>query len=235
MAIKLKGSAITGKAPLASDLVERQLAVNTADGYLFTKHIDGSIKDIKTKVADLATNATTSANCTGNANTASSCTGNSATATKLATARKINGVNFDGTQDINIDAGGFKLVHSSSVTLPYTTWVDTGFTVGTNSADELYVASFSWSYNDGSNYSYYAGSTGVFNTVAGLLNSLALMRYADNSSDYATCVGGGSYGEGLYWRIKTQDDAKLQINWFGRAGFSNANPPVSCNIRVWKL
>lgn len=31
-----------------------------------------------------------------------SCTGNAATATKLATARKINGVNFDGTSDITV-------------------------------------------------------------------------------------------------------------------------------------
>lgn len=39
----------------------------------------------------------------GNAATATSagkCTGNSATATKLATARKINGTNFDGSADI---------------------------------------------------------------------------------------------------------------------------------------
>ena len=32
-----------------------------------------------------------------------STSGNSATATKLATARKINGVSFDGTADISID------------------------------------------------------------------------------------------------------------------------------------
>ncbi|HAV3520763.1 TPA: hypothetical protein JIE32_002699 [Acinetobacter baumannii] len=36
--------------------------------------------------------------------TDSSITGNAATATKLQTARKINSINFDGTQDINIEA-----------------------------------------------------------------------------------------------------------------------------------
>jgi hypothetical protein len=41
-------------------------------------------------------------NITGNAATASSSSGNAATATKLATARKINNVAFDGTQDITI-------------------------------------------------------------------------------------------------------------------------------------
>jgi hypothetical protein len=69
MAIKTKGSSVSGRTPLPADLLERQLAVNTADGYLFTKHSDGTVKDIKVKVADLATNAVTSATCTGNAGT----------------------------------------------------------------------------------------------------------------------------------------------------------------------
>lgn len=41
-----------------------------------------------------------------NAGSSSSCTGNAATATKLQTARKINGISFDGTQDITIVASG---------------------------------------------------------------------------------------------------------------------------------
>lgn len=46
-----------------------------------------------------------SVNTTGNAATSTvslSCTGNASTATKLATARKINGVNFDGASDITV-------------------------------------------------------------------------------------------------------------------------------------
>jgi hypothetical protein len=93
MSIKIKGSNVSGRTPLPADLLERQLAVNTADGYLFTKHSDGTIKDIKTKVADLATNATT----------ASTCTGNSATVT--------NGVYTTGDQTI----AGVKTFSSSPI------------------------------------------------------------------------------------------------------------------------
>ena len=48
------------------------------------------------------------ASCTGNAasaTTAGACSGNAATATKLATARTINGVPFDGSANITIAAG----------------------------------------------------------------------------------------------------------------------------------
>lgn len=45
-----------------------------------------------------------SASTANSATTAGSCTGNAATATKLQTARKINGVNFDGSADITIAA-----------------------------------------------------------------------------------------------------------------------------------
>jgi len=90
MAIKIKGSSVSGRTPLPTDLLERQLAVNTADGYLFTKHSDGTVKDIKVKVADSAT-------------TASTCTGNSATVT--------NGVYTIGDQTI----AGVKTFSSSPV------------------------------------------------------------------------------------------------------------------------
>ena len=59
---------------------------------------------------------TASINTTGNANTSTTCTGNAATATKLQTARKINGVAFDGTQDITVEAtgtGGHIILNSS--------------------------------------------------------------------------------------------------------------------------
>jgi phage-related tail fiber protein len=53
MAIKIKGSSVSGRTPLPADLLERQLAVNTADGYLFTKHSDGTIKDIKVRATNV--------------------------------------------------------------------------------------------------------------------------------------------------------------------------------------
>lgn len=44
--IKPKKSSTTGEVPQASDLEVAELAVNTADGKLFVKHTDNSIKEI---------------------------------------------------------------------------------------------------------------------------------------------------------------------------------------------
>ena len=66
--------------------------------------------------------ATIKANITGNCSGSSgSCTGNAATATKLATARKINGVAFNGTADITITT-------SDNTKLPLTGGTVTGAT-----------------------------------------------------------------------------------------------------------
>ena len=44
--IKPKKSSVSGESPLAADLEVAEIAVNTADGKLFVKHTDGSIKEI---------------------------------------------------------------------------------------------------------------------------------------------------------------------------------------------
>lgn len=44
--IKLKRSTSSGVIPTSSDLEVGEVAVNTADGKLFTKHTDNSIKEI---------------------------------------------------------------------------------------------------------------------------------------------------------------------------------------------
>ena len=41
-----KASAVSGEAPSSADLVLGEIAVNTADGTLFTKHVDSSIVTI---------------------------------------------------------------------------------------------------------------------------------------------------------------------------------------------
>jgi len=41
--IVTKFSSVAGSEPVASDLVPGELAVNTADGFIFTKHSDGSV------------------------------------------------------------------------------------------------------------------------------------------------------------------------------------------------
>jgi hypothetical protein len=49
--IKIKRSTVPGKVPLAGDLEVGELAVNTADGALYTKHSDNSVKQISANLA----------------------------------------------------------------------------------------------------------------------------------------------------------------------------------------
>ena len=44
--VLIKKNSSSGNEPSASDLSAGELAINTADGKLFTKHTDGSIKTI---------------------------------------------------------------------------------------------------------------------------------------------------------------------------------------------
>lgn len=49
--IKIKRSTVPGKVPLAGDLEVGELAINTADGALYTKHNDNSVKQISANLA----------------------------------------------------------------------------------------------------------------------------------------------------------------------------------------
>lgn len=53
--LKPKRSTISGEAPSPGDLQNGELAVNTADGKLFVKHTDGTIKVIAEDSISLAT------------------------------------------------------------------------------------------------------------------------------------------------------------------------------------
>lgn len=106
--ILIKRSAVAAKVPLVGDLVLGELALNTTDGKLFMKKSVSGVESIvqvgPLSTSDLAegtnlyfTNARAQAAVT-------SVTGNAGTATKLQSARLINGVSFDGTADITINA-----------------------------------------------------------------------------------------------------------------------------------
>ena len=60
--IILKKSTVASKAPLATDLEVGELAVNTADAKLYTKHSDGSVKQLNTDVARSTATFNTTAN-----------------------------------------------------------------------------------------------------------------------------------------------------------------------------
>ena len=110
--IILKKSTVAAKVPLAADMEIGELAINTADAKLYTKHSDGTVKALS-NAADSTKLPLAGGTMTGaidfaagqtwptfNQNT----TGNAATATKLATSVSINGVGFDGSANITINA-----------------------------------------------------------------------------------------------------------------------------------
>lgn len=115
-----------------------------------------------TITADFLGNLTGDVNSTGTSNfniitatqfVGATLTGNAGSATKLATARKINGVNFDGTTDINIDAPALTLTGNtlaSNVTIASLTQLgtlinlsvaDAGITLGGSSQLQVFVDS----------------------------------------------------------------------------------------------
>lgn len=110
--IILKKSTIAAKVPLATDLEIGELAVNTADAILYTKHSDGTVKPLS-NVTDSTKLLLSGGTMTGAINFAPAqtwptfnqpTTGNAGTATKLANPRTINGVSFDGSANITINA-----------------------------------------------------------------------------------------------------------------------------------
>lgn len=126
-----KRTATTAKIPLTTDLVLGELALNTWDGKLFCKKNNGAdsiveflnVADLLPKIllvdgpgsginadlldgyqADAATGASTIPVRNASGVLPGNITGNAGTATALATARTINGINFDGTANITINA-----------------------------------------------------------------------------------------------------------------------------------
>ena len=75
---------------------------NTGKSVNGSANISWSLSEIGAAASSHTHNYAGSSSAGGSATTALACTGNSATATKLATARQINGVNFDGTANITI-------------------------------------------------------------------------------------------------------------------------------------
>lgn len=137
-----------------------------------------------------------SGSCTGNAATSSSCTGNAATATTLATARAINGVNFDGSAAITVTAAADTLtgstlasgVTSSSLTTGGASWTVTGPIVdnASTNANSYLLARVSGltkafigttaAWGDGSGADMALGAAGVmyFYTSGSTTNSMSL-------------------------------------------------------------
>jgi len=53
--IKLKKNSTAGSVPSASDLEVGEVAINTADGVLFTKHTDNSVKTLTPNLTEFTT------------------------------------------------------------------------------------------------------------------------------------------------------------------------------------
>ena len=92
-------NSISGNAATATKLgTARGLTVgNTKKTFDGSADVSWSLSEIGAAASSHTHNYAGSSSAGGAANSALACTGNSATATKLATARTINGTNFDGT------------------------------------------------------------------------------------------------------------------------------------------
>ncbi len=95
--IQFKRSKTAGQRPAASVLAEGELAINLKDKTIFTKDDSGSVIELGLKYG-----GTIDGSLTVNGSIVGNLTGNAATATKLKTARKINGISFDGSKDITL-------------------------------------------------------------------------------------------------------------------------------------
>lgn len=95
--IQFKRSKTAGQLPAASVLAEGELAINLKDKTIFTKDDLGNVIELGLKYG-----GTIDGSLTVNGNIIGNLTGNAATATKLKTARKINGISFDGSKDITL-------------------------------------------------------------------------------------------------------------------------------------
>lgn len=121
-------NAMTGYVkPEAGGSIATSDTLNSAIGKL-EKNLDG-----KLAIDGKAVSATT-------ADTSKSCTGNSATATKLATTRTINGVGFDGTQNITITANPNAHNQASSTITAMTGYSKATTASAISASDSLNVA-----------------------------------------------------------------------------------------------
>ncbi len=127
---------------------------------------------------------------------ATSCTGNSATATALATARAINGVNFDGTAAITVTAAAGTLsgntLNSSVVTSSLTSLGDlAGLTVNGNSSLRSILAQTDSTYDIGTTSTRYR-------------NVYADAYYGDGSNLTGVTSVGGSIGVDFNDNVKAR-------------------------------
>lgn len=109
--IRLKRSSVPGKIPDANDLIVGEIAVNTADGVLYTKHSDNSIKSIGNIQAFISNVSLDTVTLTGNfTNQPIDILNTTVSANVLTGALTVaGGVGVQG----NINAGN---VHTGSVT-----------------------------------------------------------------------------------------------------------------------
>ena len=187
---------------------------------------------------------------------ATSCTGNSATATALATARAINGVNFDGTAAITVTAAAGTLsgttLNSSVVTSSLTSLGDlAGLTVdgdatftGANynvlwdkSDDALEFADSAKAvFGTGSDLQIYHDSSNSYIDDAGtgslrIRTSQLVVRRYDNNNDMLTASSGGSVD--LYHdNTKRFETVTGGANVTGALGINTTSPASTIDARA---
>ena len=183
---------------------------------------DNTVSEAKLKVSNSPTNGYMLVAQSGNtggltwqAPVATSCTGNSATATALATARAINGVDFDGTAAITVTAAAGTLsgttLKSTVVTSSLTSLGDlSGLTVNGNSSLRHILVQTDSTYDIGTTSTRYR-------------NVYADAYYGDGSNLTGVTSVGGSVGVDFNDNVKARFGTGNDLEIFHNASNSVIN------------
>jgi len=165
-------------------------------------------------------------------------------------AFKISGTTvIDNNADLQSITQGLEFMEitgaARTFNLNYGTWTTVGSYEPGDGGYWSHFMTIHWSRTgSGNNYSYYFGCTDMMSHTGGLANTLARYQYIDRSTDYAPMMGGGSYGEQVYWRQRhaggpgqtPSADAGIEVYWYGTKGLNNgAVDPMSVTYRIYRV
>ena len=193
-------AAVTLTADNATAATNYPLFANAATGNLSPRTDTGLTYNPSTGVL---TSTTFSGALSGNATTSSSTTGNAATATVLATARAINGVNFNGSGAITVTAAAGTL---SGATLAAGVTASSLTSVGTIATGTWQGSSISTTYTD-AKVTAVNGVTGAV-TAAQLLTAIKTVDGTLSALDADLLDG----QHGTYYRINVYNSAGTLLN-----------------------
>ena len=168
---------------------------------------------------------------TGNVSGSSgSTTGNAATATKLATARAINGVNFDGSAAITVPAAGSTLTDTVTVAKGGTGATTlTSNAVLTGNGTSAIQAESTFTY-DGAGIAVITGVLPQLQLVDSDATNSPMGRIMNNSGNLSIRADSSNVGTGGAINFQTSGSEKMRIQDNGNVGIGTTSPQANLHI-----